>query len=315
VSKGRESEALKTLAYYHGDGNETDPLVLYEFEEIKAAIALDRQVNKNVGWTTLFRTKGNRRRMRVVIAIAFFSQWSGQGLVSYYLNKVFDDIGITNSTIQLLINGLLNIYNFIIAIIAGLLCERAGRRRLFIISTLGMVVFWTLQTVCFSLYAQHLNVGAGHTVIAMIFLFYAFYDLAFTPLIVAYTVEILPYQLRAKGLTLFFFVVSLSLIFNQYVNPIALQALGWKYYLVYVCWLIFEAIFVFAFVLETKNRTLEETAALFDGEVAVERVAAEAARDVILNGIEGQVLEKGAISDRGRDEISTKEDICTAPKF
>ena len=38
--------------------------------------------------------------MRIIIALGFFSQWSGNGLVSYYLNKVFDSIGITNKTIQ-----------------------------------------------------------------------------------------------------------------------------------------------------------------------------------------------------------------------
>lgn len=42
VAKGREPEALQTLAYYHADGDDTDPLVLYEFEEIKTAINLDR---------------------------------------------------------------------------------------------------------------------------------------------------------------------------------------------------------------------------------------------------------------------------------
>ncbi len=42
VSKGHESRALQTLAYYHADGDETDPLVLYEFNEIKAGIELDR---------------------------------------------------------------------------------------------------------------------------------------------------------------------------------------------------------------------------------------------------------------------------------
>lgn len=47
-------------------------------------------------------------------------------------------------------------------------------------------------------------------------------SIAFTPLIVSYTVEILPYQLRAKGFNVFNFSISLSLIFNQYVNPIAL---------------------------------------------------------------------------------------------
>lgn len=43
---------------------------------------------------------GNRRRLRIIVAIAFFSQWSGNGLVSYYLSKVFATIGITDPTIQ-----------------------------------------------------------------------------------------------------------------------------------------------------------------------------------------------------------------------
>jgi hypothetical protein len=54
--------------------------------------------------------------------------------------------------------------------------------------------------------------------------------LAFTPLIVAYTVEILPYAIRAKGFVVFNFAISLSLIFNQYVNPVAMKAISWKYY-------------------------------------------------------------------------------------
>ncbi|KAF9000417.1 general substrate transporter [Cyathus striatus] len=277
VSKGKEAQALKTLAYYHADGNEQDPLVEYEFEEIKAAIAFDRDIAANVGWLSLVKSPGNRRRMRIILALAFFSQWSGNGLVSYYLNKVFIAIGITDPTIQLLINGILNIYNFFIALFAGLLCDRVGRRRLFLTSTIGMVVFWTLQTICFALYTEHNSKGAGHAVIAMIFLFYGFYDLAFTPLIVSYTVEILPYALRAKGFVVFNFAVSLSLIFNQYVNPIALKALGWKYYLVYVFWLTFETAFCYFFIIETKNLTLEETAALFDGNDNVARIAEKAA--------------------------------------
>lgn len=55
-------------------------------------------------------------------------------------------------------------------------------------------------------------------------------SIAFTPLIISYTIEILPYHLRAKAFNLFNFVISLALIFNQYVNPIALDHLGWKYY-------------------------------------------------------------------------------------
>jgi Sugar (and other) transporter len=57
-------------------------------------------VASNIGYKSLFTTPGNRKRMRIILALAFFSQWSGNGLVSYYLNKVFDAIGITNTTIQ-----------------------------------------------------------------------------------------------------------------------------------------------------------------------------------------------------------------------
>lgn len=58
-----------------------DPLVEYEFEEIKTAIALDREAAQNVGWLSLVKTAGNRKRMRIILALAFFSQWSGNGLV------------------------------------------------------------------------------------------------------------------------------------------------------------------------------------------------------------------------------------------
>ena len=80
-SKGRESEALDILAYYHANGNRQDPLVEYEFEEIRAAIKFDREVAANVGWLSLIRSPGNRRRLRIMVAIAFFSQWSGNNLM------------------------------------------------------------------------------------------------------------------------------------------------------------------------------------------------------------------------------------------
>ncbi|THH12736.1 hypothetical protein EW146_g7407 [Bondarzewia mesenterica] len=272
VSKDRDAEAIKTLAYYHADGNEQDPLVVYEYEEIKAAIDFDRNVAANTGYKSLFTTPGNRRRMRIILALAFFSQWSGNGLVSYYLNKVFDTIGITDPTIQLLINGILQIWNLFWACLAATLVDRLGRRALFLTSACGMLLFFTLQTICSALFAQHGTAGAAHAVIAFIFLFYASYDLAFTPLIVSYTVEILPYPIRAKGFNLFNFTISVAIIFNQYVNPVALQKIGWKYYIVYVCWLAFEGVYLFFFVKETKGLSLEETAVLFDGEDATEQI-------------------------------------------
>lgn len=303
VSKGRDAQALKVLAYYHANGKQDDPLVEYEFSEIKTAIELDREVSANVGWLSLLKTPGNRRRMRIIIALAFFSQWSGNGLVSYYLKRVCDSVGITDPTIQLLINGILNIFNFFVAIFAGLLCDRVGRRRLFITSTIGMTVFWVIQTICLALYSEHGGAAMGRSVIAMIFLYYAFYDIAFTPLIVSYSVEILPFAIRAKGFVVFNFMVSLSVIFNQYVNPIALEALGWKYYLVYACWLFVEAIFVFFFVVETKNKTLEETAVLFDGPEAAEKISQEGMEAVDITNTGADSESKSFRSDEKHTDV------------
>jgi MFS family permease len=230
ISKDREVEALQVLAYYHADGNEQDPLVQFEYEEIKTAIDLDRAAAASVGWMSLIETPGNRKRLIIIVALGWFSQWSGNGLVSFYLNDVFNTIGITDPAIKLLINGILQIWNLSWAFTAALLVERIGRRVLFLSSCIGMVLFFTLQTVCSARYAITQSDSAAHAVIAFIFLFYASYDIAFTPLIISYTLEILPYTLRAKGFTLFSFVISLALIFNQYANPVALRNIGWKYY-------------------------------------------------------------------------------------
>jgi len=307
ISKGRYQDAIRVLGYYHGNGDEDHPLVKYEIEEIKTAIELDRAVEKNVGWLMLIKTPGNRKRMRIIIAIAFFSQWSGNGLVSYYLNKVFATIGITDPTTQLLINAFLSMWGFIMALVGSFLCDRLGRRVLFITSTAGMMFFFMLQTICSAQYALHGNKAAGNSVVAFIFLFGAAYSIAYSPLIVTYTVEILPYQLRAKGFSVFAFAVTLSLIFNQYVNPIALLKLGWKYYIVFVVWDLFELIFVYFFIIETRNRTLEETAALFDGKDHVAKIAEVAAARAGLaqdfTDVKGD--EKGSVS--GSDRVQTLE--------
>ncbi|KAI0699884.1 general substrate transporter [Cerioporus squamosus] len=331
-SKGREEQALQTLAYYHANGDRTDPLVEYEFEEIRAAIKFDREVAANVGWLSLIKSPGNRRRLRIMVAIAFFSQWSGNNLISYYMNKIFDAIGITDPTIQLLINGCLNIYNFIIAIIAACSVTRSAvgrssshlpsvsptsstpsRRQMADVDCVtGMFVFWVLQTVCFALYSETGNVTAAHAFIAMIFLFYGFYDIAFTPLIVSYTVEILPFALRAKGFTVFNFALTLSLIFNQYINPIALAHLGWKYYLVYVCWLAFEIAFIWRYLIETKNvprgdlLTLVVSPRLFDGEDTAERLAHHAAENLGIPPSDSHSDgEKGSSEDIEEVKIAT----------
>ncbi|KAG8969229.1 hypothetical protein FRC03_003754 [Tulasnella sp. 419] len=279
VAKGRDREAIQVLARYHGNGNVDHPLVHFEYNEIKEALAMEKELPQT-SYLALFATKGNLRRMRVIIALGFFSQWSGNGLVSYYINLILESVGVTEAGVKTLINACLQLFNFIMAIGAALLVDKAGRRTLFLISNVGMVIAFAMWTVTSALFQETGSKAAGNATIGLIFLYFGFYDIAYSPLLVAYTVEILPFTIRAKGFAVMNFTVSIALIFNQYVNPVALEKLKWKYYLFYCAWLAFELVFIYMYLWETKGRTLEQTAALFDGEGESDRlreVGAEAA--------------------------------------
>ncbi len=146
--------------------------------------------------------------------------------------------------------------------------DKFGRRKLFLTSTGGMLVSFIAWTVCSSQFALHGNNAAATAVIVMIFFYYFFYNLAMSGLLAGYIVEILPYAIRAKSFALNAFCINLALFFNNYVNPVALDDIGWKYYIVYCCILAVEFITVYFLWVETKNTTLEEIAVFFDGENA-----------------------------------------------
>jgi hypothetical protein len=54
-------------------------------------------------------------------------------------------------------------------------------------------------------------------------------------------------------------------MFNSFVNPIAIEAIGWKYYLVYIALLAIFSVVVYLFYAETKGYSLEEISDVFEG--------------------------------------------------
>ncbi len=89
-----------------------------------------------------FKTKGNRHRLVILVTLGFFSQWSGNAIISYYLTKVLDQVGITNQKEQLEINGGLGIWGWIVALGSSLLIDKFGRRKMFLLSTFLMMIVY-----------------------------------------------------------------------------------------------------------------------------------------------------------------------------
>ncbi|KAJ5652566.1 hypothetical protein N7507_009992 [Penicillium longicatenatum] len=303
ISKGKLEKAKQVLAYVHAQGDEDDALVNVEFDQIQQTIALEKELENN-SWSEFWSTAGNRHRSIILISIGFFSQWSGNGIVSYFLPTVLDMIGITNSNTQLTINLILSAVNVVSATGICFFVDYFGRRRLFLTSSISMLFCFIATTIALARFTEDKtgsNDNAARTVVVFIFLYYIAYNIGFSGMLVSYSSEILPYRLRAKGLTLMFFCVDLSLWFNQYVNPIALQNIQWKYYIVYCVFLLFEIFVVWKYYIETKEIPLEEIVKKFDGDSAVLGGAAASEK---IQQITGQATESSHFD--GEKAITTQ---------
>ncbi|KAK8043087.1 hypothetical protein PG994_013570 [Apiospora phragmitis] len=274
ISKERDAEAERLLVKYHADGDAADPLVPLEMEEIRTALRLESEALASTSYLSFFQTPGNRRRFCIILAVGFFSQWSGNGLISYYLTLILNSIGYRDQETQTLINGLLTLWGTVWSLAFSLIVNRFGRRTLFLVSTVGSLLCYIVWTALEATYEKAVDVsgdgeggpdGVAKGVLALIFLFNVVFTLGWGVLQVTYVVEILPFQLRARGLVLYNLFVALALIFNQYANPIGVTNSGWKYYITYDVWLAFEAVVVYFLFVETGKLSLEETAAVLDG--------------------------------------------------
>lgn len=76
-----------------------------------------------------------------------------------------------------------------------------------------MLVCFIIVTALSGTFAEYGIKAAGSATVAFLFLFFGFYDIAFTPLSIAYPVEILPFKLRSKGLS-----VNLTTVFAAGVS-------------------------------------------------------------------------------------------------
>ncbi|KAF6829133.1 hypothetical protein CPLU01_08146 [Colletotrichum plurivorum] len=271
--KDRGDEALAIIVKHHGNGDPNDPLVIAEFREMEAALQFEKHV-KGAGPGLFFKTPANRKRLLIVITLAVFGQWSGNGLVSYYLTRIFSSIGITSQREQTLLNGVISTVNYATALIAAVVSTKIGRRWMFVGGGIAMWLTFSALTVSIAVYNTQGTSASSQAALAFIFIYYAAFNLCLNPLLFLYPTEILPFRLRATGLSILVFANKAASFFNQFVNPIGMDSLGWKYYLFYVCWLVVEIIVFYFLYPETRGYTLERMDEIFGDDVKHD-VAAE----------------------------------------
>ncbi|KAH8556084.1 major facilitator superfamily domain-containing protein [Umbelopsis sp. PMI_123] len=261
-------EARAVLVKYHGGGDENSELVRYELAEIKAALQSDK-IKKSGKWKQWLMTNGNRHRLGIIMFIPVITQLSGNQVISFYLHLILDSVNITASRDQLVINSTLLVLELVFAVIVASQAEFLGRRRFFMVGIIGMIICFIPWTILSALAQEggFSNPGLSKGVIAMIYLYMIQYHIV-APLANVLLTEVAPYELRSKASAIFSLMGSIIGLFQSYVNPIAMAAISWKYYIVFLCILCCEFIVVYFYFPETKGLSLEEVSVIFEEDAA-----------------------------------------------
>lgn len=265
IARGRKEEAFAILAKYHAEGDTESEFVKAEYVQIETTLEIEKE-NSTVGWKEVIATSGMRRRLLIGSFLGVATQWSGNGLLSYFLVRILENVGIKDNRTKNIINLASSCWGLLNATILALTVSRFKRRRMYLICTMAMTAIFTGWTIASAKFAMTNSQASSRAVIAFIFLYSPAYNIGYNALTYTFLVELFPFRVRAKGIAIFQWFSRMTGFFNQFVNPIGIKNAGWKYYIMYCAFLAFEVVFVYFFFPETADKTLEELTFLYEGD-------------------------------------------------
>ncbi|MCJ1383567.1 hypothetical protein MMC17_006681 [Xylographa soralifera] len=265
VAKDRHDEARAIITKYHANGDGSHPIVHLEMREMTDSLRAHPMTNwrQFFDLRDLFRTRSRRYRMMLNIAFSWFGQFSGNNVISYYLPYLLKNVGVTNTNTILLLNAVYAITGWIAAIIGARLHDVVGRRKMFLISTAGMILCLSITAGTAAGYVETGSSQSSAASIAFIYIFGVTFAIAYTSMQPIYPGEVLTNDMRAKGMGIFQLTSGASGFVNTFAAPVALSNIGYWFYVFFVFFDAFEFAFIYFLFVETKGRTLEELDEVF----------------------------------------------------
>ncbi|GIN59287.1 arabinose-proton symporter [Lederbergia ruris] len=249
IQKGRDAEAFKTLSRINGE-----EIAKKETQEIKVSI----ETEKNSSVKQLLKP-GLRMAMGVGIFLALFNQVIGMNAVTYYGPDIFRRVGFENNT-EFLATSIIGSVQVVFTIVAILLIDRLGRKKLMAIGSSLMAIFMVLIGSVF--FFEPAN--SGPLLVIFIAGFTASFCISMGPIPWIMIPEIFPNHIRGKAVgiaTMFLWGANWAI--GQF-TPMLINSMGgaftfWMFAVINVICFIF----VMTIVPETKNKSLEEIAELW----------------------------------------------------
>ncbi len=244
LKRGRSEEARRILTI-------TDP------ENVDASIQAMQEsaaAEKDQVREPLF-SKKYWRPVMLAFLFAFFNQWSGINAIIYYAPRIFEDAGLGKGA-ALLSSAGIGLVNLLFTMLGILLIDRAGRRMLMLIGSVGLIAALALVSLAF-------NGGAGNAayVPVLLFGFIAFFAMSQGAVIWVFISEIFPNTVRAAGQALgscthWVFAAIIANIFPVLANNPHIGAS--RIFLFFSGMMVLQLIFVWRLMPETKGVSLED---------------------------------------------------------
>ena len=271
--KHRDEECIASLSKLRRLEPE-DPLLRAEYLEIKAAVLFDEEtdaelnLNSKFGaWKALF-TPNMFKRLNIGCWIMIFQQFTGINAVLYYAPQIFNTFGFTSVTTELLATGVTGCLQIVFTLPAVLFLDNFGRKSFLIVGAVGMCVCHVMVAAIDGSFehswATHRS--AGWASIAFIWLFAVNFAYSWGPVAWVLTQEIFPNSMRSRGVSI---VASTNWMFNFIIGLTTrdmIDSMTFGTYIFFAAFCGMGGVFVWLFVPETKNKTLEELDVYFGGD-------------------------------------------------
>lgn len=255
VRVNRVEEATSSLAAYKGTTSD-DAMVVSEIAGIELSLEVTAKSKSAI--REMFSKDDDERllyRFSLCIVLQFFQQMCGGNLISVYASTIFkENLGMSSSLSSILAASALT-WKFLCCFIAFFAVDRLGRRALFMISGAGMAVCMAAMAITTSFGSENKQASVASAV--FIFMFNFFYPIGFLGGNFLYCTEVAPVRLRVAMASistanhwLWNFVVVM-------ITPVAIDTIGYKYYIMYAILSACIPILVYFFYPETMNRNLE----------------------------------------------------------
>jgi len=215
---GKKDKAREVLAKWHGHGNAESPWVKLQLGEYEEYLNVEGSDKRWWDYRALFRNQSSRYRLACNCVFSIFAQWAGNGVLSYFLPAVLETAGYKADVTKANINLGYACFQFCFALLGAAFVDKVGRRPLMLGSMGSVTVVWIGMTIASAKFSQsgQEDGNAAKATLAMIFLFGAFYSVGITPLQALYPVEVLSFEMRAKGMAFSSLSVAIGGLLNQF---------------------------------------------------------------------------------------------------